>query len=600
MVADNQTSSKPPWMSTPPSASDQPPVQPATDQAVITKAEPTPTTPAPPVTPSAIPPTPPKSPTGDKTSSWMETVAGKVATAGNDPVKTEASSVGESESETKPPWMVAETKESTMTKVAESPIPGKTKETPSEPTSKVGQTPPSPPEGPPATPDLKGPTDSPFKKLIPIIIGLAILGLIVFGIIKVFKLIKPAEQKPPSDQPPIVEQQEPITLTWWGLWEPRSVVSQVILDYQRSKPTVTINYVQQSHKDYRERLQSALARNEGPDIFRFHNTWVSLLRKDLSSVPTSLYSPSDFEATFYPVANKDLKVGSGHVGIPLMFDGLAFFYNRTMLEEKEIEVPTTWEQFRKVAAQLTQWDEEGKILVAGAALGTTSNIDNFSDILALLLLQNGADLTKPTSQLAQDALSFYTLFTTQDRVWDKTLPASYYAFATGKVAMILAPSWRALEIKATAPDLKFGVAPVPQLPGTKVTWASYWVEGVFIKSKYQTEAWEFLKYLSEKEALQKFYSTAAADRGMGEIYPRKDLADLLKDDPVVGAFIQQAETAQSWYMCSQTHDNGINDRIIKYYEDAVNAVIDGQPIDQSLETAAQGIQQVLLQYKVSR
>lgn len=541
-------------------------------------------------TTAASPATPPPAETGGL--SWMQQVADKVD---QDKSKPSESKSAEPDSAEKPAWMTTE-----------SAAPAETTETQSTSQPDTSSSPPPPPtddqsaEEPAEAYPLK---DSPFKKLIPFIIGLVVLGLIAFGVIKLIGMLdlggneSTSKTTQSTSQP---EAQEPITLTWWGLWEPKSVVSQVILDYQRSHPNVIVDYVQQDHKNYRERLQSALARDEGPDIFRFHNTWVPMLRKELSAMPTSIYSPAQFQEMFYSIMESDLKTGSSYVGLPLMYDGLALFYNQDMLNEIQAEVPTTWEQFRKIATQLTQWDEEGKITRSGAALGTSSNVSHFSDILGLMMLQNGANLGNPTNKVAEDALSFYTIFTQKDRVWDETMPVSDYAFSSGKAAMILAPSWRALEIKAANPDLNFGVAPVPQLPGTNISWASYWAEGVSSRSSHQTEAWQFLKYLTEKETLEKLYSAAAAERGFGEIYPRKDLADLLKDDPITGAYINQISQAQTWYMCSRTHDNGLNDRIIKYWQDAVNAVLDNGQSKQALETAAQGIQQVLSQYKISQ
>ena len=50
-------------------------------------------------------------------------------------------------------------------------------------------------------------------------------------------------------------------------------------------------------------------------------------------------------------------------------------------------------------------------------------------------------------------------------------------------------------------------------------------------------------------------------------------------------------------MSSFTHDNGINDQIIKYYEDAINAMVnDGKTVENVLSTVEQGVRQVLRQY----
>ena len=193
----------------------------------------------------------------------------------------------------------------------------------------------------------------------------------------------------------------------------------------------------------------------------------------------------------------------------------------------------------------------------------------------------------------------YTLFSTTDLVWDETLPPSTYAFATGRVAMYFAPSWRAFNIKEINPNLQFKIVPVPQLPGSKISWASYWVEGVNKKSDYEKEAWKFLKFLSTKETMQKFYSEASKTRLFGEIPSRVDLADLYQSNPYVAPFLEQASYAQSWYLASRTWDNGINEKMIKYYEDAVNDVLGGKEAKEVLQTCAQGISQVLSQYQAS-
>lgn len=388
-------------------------------------------------------------------------------------------------------------------------------------------------------------------------------------------------------------------LTYWGVWEPAEVMEGIISEYQKSHPKVKVNYVQnlgESAKNYRERLQAAITRGEGPDIFRYHNTWLPMFKDSLALVPSSVMDTTAFESLFYPVAKSDLKNGSGYVGIPLEIDNLALFYNEDIFAAAGKMPPTTWEDFRKLARELTVRDSSGKIQTAGAALGITSNVDHWSEILGLMMLQNGASLSNPNDNRAQDALSYFTVFSRSDRVWEKGLPPSTYYFASGRLAMYFGPSWRIFDIKALNQNLKFKVISVPQLSGTNMTWASYWVEGVSSKSKYLKEAWEFMKYLSQKETMEKLYQSQSHLRLFGEPYSRTDMAELLKSEPFVGTFIQQAPQAKSWYLCSRTFDNGINDLIIKYYEDAVNSVNGGGNVGAALATVAQGVAQVLGRY----
>lgn len=400
----------------------------------------------------------------------------------------------------------------------------------------------------------------------------------------------------------------PVELVYWGLWEDSSTIAGLISEYESKNKNVKIKYLKQSKEDYRERLANSLAKGAGPDIFRFHNTWVPILSSQLASLPPAVMDAATYQKTFYPVAAGDLRRGADIVGIPLMFDGLGLYINENIFGQAGKSPPGTWDELRKLALELTIRDQSGRIEQAGAALGRTENVDHWEDILALMMLQNGADLANPTGKLAEDSLAFFTVFAKQDGVWDKTMPPSTQAFAAGKLAMYFGPSWRAFEIKTLNPGVSFRVVPVPQLPKTRptdpdITWASYWAEGVWSKSKYQKETWEFLRFLASKDSLQEMYQLTSQSRLFGPPYPLPEMAGLLKDDPVVGAFVSQASTSKSWYLASRTFDGatGINSRISAYFQDAVNSVAKAEKDPkEALETVASGVRQVLSSYQVTR
>jgi multiple sugar transport system substrate-binding protein len=397
------------------------------------------------------------------------------------------------------------------------------------------------------------------------------------------------------------------TLTWWGLWEGENIVQPIIDEYEAANPGVEIEYIQQSQQDYRERLTNALSSGTGPDIFRYHNTWVPILSRNLDSIPASVMSTADFAKDFYPVASSDLSTGSGIVGIPLEYDAITLFINEDIFAQNNKTPPATWDDLRQTAIELTIKDDRDVITQAGVALGRTENVDHWPEILGLMMLQNGANPANPTNELAEDAINFFTVFSRQDGVWNETMPPSTTAFAAGKVAMYFAPSWRAFEIDRQSPNLNYRTVDIPQLPKATenepdVTYATYWVEGVNAQSKTKEEAWKFLSYLSQREALQKLYQSQSSVRAFGEPYPRVDMQDLLTDHPVIGSIIRLATDAESWYLASRTFDGptGINSLLADYYGDAINAVNAGTAADKALETAAQGVNQVLTQYQIQR
>lgn len=389
-----------------------------------------------------------------------------------------------------------------------------------------------------------------------------------------------------------------VTLEYWGLWESEPNMEAVIKEFEQKNPGIVVQYVKQSHKDYRERLQTAIASGNGPDIFRFHASWVPMMVNNLTPVPSSVYSTAQFKETFYPVAASQLQSDGQIVGIPLMYDGLMLYYNTDIFTAAGEKAPTTWAELRVLANKLTLRDG-GEIKRAGAALGNAANVEHFSDIIALLMLQNGADLFRPSSPEGRDALLFYTNFVTKDKVWNEYMPNSTLAFARGDAAMMLAPSWRAHEIVSINPELKFATAPLPQLSNTKITLATYWAEGVNKQSTNKEAAWKLLAFLSSTEGQQKMYAAQAETRGFGEPYARVELAESLANHSILGSLMQDAPTASGWYMSSFTHDNGLNDQIIKYYETAVGGVIQGNAIQTVLSNLETGVGQVLAQFGVS-
>lgn len=436
--------------------------------------------------------------------------------------------------------------------------------------------------------------------MILIVLGVIALLLLLVGVVVKFVL-------------PRFSSSKEVTLTWWGLWEDKSTVAGIIDEYQAANPKVKISYVAQSQQDYRERLTNSLAKGEGPDIFRFHNSWVPMFKNELSVLPASVMSSGDYSKIFYPVATSDLTSGRGFVGIPLEFDSLALFVNEDLLSKGGKNIPTTWDELRDVACGLTII-VDGTIEQSGVALGTVANVDHWQEIVALMVLQNGGSLSSPGDKLAINALEYFAMYSTPrkacsqkdvDRVWDSTLPPSTTAFWSGKLAMYLAPSWRAFEIIDKNPSLKFKIVAVPQLPKDNstqadVAYGTYWAEGVWARSKNQTEAWKFLKYLSEKETLQKLFTQESKTRAFGEPYPRQDMKDMLANNPYLSGLISQAPVAVSWYLADRTHDgpSGINTQIAKYFEDALNSILAGESSEDVSQTLASGVKQILSQYGI--
>lgn len=426
-----------------------------------------------------------------------------------------------------------------------------------------------------------------FLKILKFLLGIFIL--VVIGFVILGWVIPRLNQS----------KNKKVTLLYWGLWEDTHVMQPIISDFERQYPNITVSFVKQDIKQYRERLIARIPNGNGPDIFRFHNTWLPMFSNILLPLPSNTITKADFEKSFYHVSQIDLIKNGAIYGIPLEIDTLSLYVNTELLKAAGLSSPTNWVDFSNAARQLTVKDENGKIKTAGAAVGTFNNITHAGDVVSLFFVQNGVNLNdiSSTSQAASEALTFYTFFAlNNDKIWDDTLDPSIVAFAKNNLAMYFGYSWDYFAIKALNPNLSFAIYPVPHLPNQNMTIASYWAEGISVKSKYQKEALLFMKFLAQKETAEKLFAEQSKTRAYGEPYARVDLADLLKDNANVYPFVSQAKEAVSSFFVSDTFDNGLNSKMNTYLGDAVNAVLTGTSPQTAVETLSKGVSQVLNQY----
>ncbi len=354
-----------------------------------------------------------------------------------------------------------------------------------------------------------------------------------------------------------------IELVYWGLWEPESVMSEVIADYNKDHPNVTIKYAQQRFTQYEDTIYTRLADpNTTPDIVRINNTWTYKFQRLLSPLPAEVMTSSEYVKAFYPSATQDFTGADGQIyAIPLETDSLGLFYNKDLFRKQNLSTPPAdWDTFIEYAKKLTKTSTTGKITQAGAGIGCSNNVAHAADILSALMLQNSVQMTNSTgtevafnTDKGAAALKYYTDFVKEHKVWSCGLRNDLDMFVEGKLAMFFGPSWRTFDIINGNSEINFGTAKLPQLPASDspIYYGMYWGEAVSAQSRNQLEAWKFVKYLSEPEQQKKLYASEAQLRAFGEPYSRPSIATDLAKDPYVPAFIDMAPDLASWKLGDQ-------------------------------------------------
>lgn len=416
-----------------------------------------------------------------------------------------------------------------------------------------------------------------------------------------------------------------VVINYWGLWEEESVMAGIIADFETKNPKIKVKYIKNQKDNYRTRLKAKLAKtgsdSESPDVFRIHNSWLPMFREDLAKVPIETVKNIGLESDFWETYKTDLKEKGSYWAVPMMYDGLSLYYNPEILGEKGVKAPKTWWGLQEAAVKLTEKNELGQTIRAGLAIGLTENVDHWSDIIGLMLKQNGVSMLAddPINQKKfKDVLAYYVLLASEYQVWDASLPPSTMAFAGGNLAFYFGPSWRMFDFDVISPELKYEVTTVPQLATlenaemdkieregltdylTNIHLSTYWVEGVNNRSKKQEEVWKFVEFLVSKESLERMYTAAGQLRSFGEIYPRKSLGEKLKSDSRLKPFVEAADFAGGSYLASRTFDDGgLNDLLIGYFNDAINGMLSKNEEELVIMgTLKKGIEQVATKYNL--
>jgi len=411
-----------------------------------------------------------------------------------------------------------------------------------------------------------------------------LIVLFIFSFLTISFKVNSQTQLNPFDTP-TKSNLSTVNLKWWVVWENPSDFSGLINNFRAAFPQVNVDVKKFRYSEYRDALIRAWAKDEGPDIFSIPNTWLReyeewieampqqvILKREVSSggigcfrktkiidVNVSLLKISDIPSKFVSQIEKDV-VWNGRIwGLPLNFDSLVLFYNRDLLDAAKIPLPpTNWEELSDQVIKLTKVDKENNIFQAGAALGTANNLERSWDILSVLMMQVGAQMSsvggyatfdqslagQSTYFPGEEALRFYSDFQNKDKAvytWNSKMPPALEMFSQGKLAFVFGYSYYLPNIRSQAPNLNFAIAKMPQPSGAnkEISFAHYPVQVVAKKSKHKDYAWALLKQASVNP--QDYLNRT---KGLTAL---RELIGGQMQNPDLEVFVSQALTSFSWY-----------------------------------------------------
>lgn len=307
---------------------------------------------------------------------------------------------------------------------------------------------------------------------------------------------------------------EEITFSYlWGGAEAEAIEA-IIADFNASQDEVLVTGI--SSPDFQKQLTSLSASQGSFDISdHFGNAVGSWASKGIIAPLDDLLAANGVDPSeFAPASIEQLSYDGQIYSMPIAVHTFQLLYNKTLLAEAGVEVPTTLDELETAIAALTKQNADGTITQLG--LGDPSP----STTITTLAYAFGGDWDKggapsPTESANVEALQWYadnlvTPVGAANLAAFKSGLGEYMSaedpFYTGKYAMVIDGEWRAVNIPNTAPDLDWGVTSIPAESSDLADSTQLTVSTLFIptNSKHKEAAAKFLAYLVSDEGATAF------------------------------------------------------------------------------------------------
>ena len=225
--------------------------------------------------------------------------------------------------------------------------------------------------------------------------------------------------------------------------------------------------------------------------------------------PLDSYVKPDFKARFIDTFLQPSVLNGKLYGLPIAASARAMYYNKDVFKKAGYDAPPkSWADF-KVAADKIKASGDGVFPFGLQGKEIETDVYFYYAFWAYggdLVVDKKSGIDSPA---AIDAAKMYKGFIdaglTEHGVTSYSREDVQNLFKQGKVATVITAPFLLNQIKTEAPNLSFGVTPIPTGPSGKVnTYAVTDSIVVFDNSKHKDEAWAFLDFLFTTDQRTKF------------------------------------------------------------------------------------------------
>ncbi len=258
-----------------------------------------------------------------------------------------------------------------------------------------------------------------------------------------------------------------------------------------------------------QKLTTDISAGANADLSIIGTRWLLDFVSQGIVTPLDSYVTPEFKGRFIETFLTPSVMNGKVYGLPIAASARAMYYNKDVFSKAGIgEAPKTWDELKAAADKI-------KALGGGVFPFGMQGKEIETDVYFYYAMWSyGGEIVKDgksglDSQAAMDAAKLYKGFIdaglTQPGVTSYAREDVQNLFKQGKVATVITAPFLSNQIKAEAPKLNYGVAPIPAGPGgDRGTYGVTDSIVLFENSKVKDEAWKFLDFLFTTEQRIKF------------------------------------------------------------------------------------------------
>ncbi len=343
------------------------------------------------------------------------------------------------------------------------------------------------------------------------------------------------------------EKDNVTVIKFWAMGSEAEVVTKLITEFEKQNPDIKVLVQQMPWTAAQEKLITAVASDNTPDLCQLGNTWIPQFSslKSISSLNEWIDKSSFIEKENYFEGIWETNVIDNKVyGIPWYVDTRIIFYRKDVFEKAGYNhPPKTWEELLDLSRKI-------KALYKGEDKYAIYLPTNEWAPFVIFGLQAGADLLKAqdtkgnfSSKEFKEAFEYVINFHKEKLapIGISQVTNVYQAFADEYFSMYISGPWNIPEfkkwMKGSLAD-KWSTAPLPgyqedEYPGVSLAAGSSLI--IFNNSEHKKEAWRLIEFLSQPDIQIEFY------RLLNDLPAIKEAWNdpVLKDDPYMKAFYEQ-------------------------------------------------------------